>query len=111
MTNPEIGSGRILLASAGLIVWASAFVVLYGGLSLGCEAGMAGASLTVWLAVAWVGHLAVLGWLQWKALGDWKSADVPDAGFLSALTCLIAAVGILSTVVVGFPILVLPPCS
>jgi hypothetical protein len=111
---------RLVVAIAGLIVWSSAFVVLYAGLSVGCEAGLQQRpligtnALTVLLGALWLAHLGALGALQWYAIRVWHRAVEVQSGlarFLTAVTCLIAGTGLFSTLVMGLPILVLPPCS
>jgi hypothetical protein len=113
---------RLLGASAGFIVWSSAVVLLYAGLSLGCEAGLQTRPLawtnvlTVLLAGIWIVHLAALIGLQWYSLALWHrdfvTENTPDtARFLGGITCLITAAALISTFVVGFPLLMLPPCS
>lgn len=110
----------LLLATAGLIIMSSAFVFLYGGVGLGCALGWETRAvfgtnlLTLILIGLWLLHLAALGALQWYALGLWHNAAGPDAAaarFLSATTCLVAAIGLIATVYIGFPVLVLPPCA
>lgn len=110
----------LAVASGGLIIWSSAFVFLYAGLGLGCALGwqrvplLGSNALTVMLAGLWLLHLALLGAFQWFAHGLWDRATGPDEGaakFLAASTCLIAGVGILSTLFIGFAVLMLPPCA
>jgi hypothetical protein len=116
----RVSALRLLVATGGLIVWSSAFVVLYAALSLGCEAGLqerpvAGTNaLTLVLGGLWVIHLAVVGALQWYGVSLWRRGAGAGEGagrFLAAATCLIALTGLVSTVVIGLPVLVLPPCS
>lgn len=63
---PEPVPRRLWTLFAGLILWCSCFLALYGGLSLGCEAGwdrrpLAGTNrLTAALAAAWLLHLAAI---------------------------------------------------
>lgn len=110
----------LAVASGGLIVTSSAFVFLYAAIGIGCMVGwhlidLAGTNLlTAVLVVIWVVHLAALGGLQWFAVRLWPRATGPDEGaarFLAAMTCLLAATGILATIFIGFPVLVLPPCA
>jgi hypothetical protein len=110
----------LLTASGGLILFSSAFVLLYAAIGVGCELGwdtrpLGGTNLlTALLGLVWVAHIVALGALQWYAAGLWRRADGPEkatARLLAAMTCLLAAAGLVSTVFVGFPILVLPPCA
>lgn len=110
----------LLLAAAGLIIMSSAFVFLYGGVGLGCALGwqtrpILGTNLLTLLLIGlWFVHLAALGALQWYALGLWHNTAGPDAAaerFFSATICLVAAIGLIATIYIGFPVLVLPPCA
>jgi LytS/YehU family sensor histidine kinase len=113
-----MSGSRLLLAISGLIIWMSAFVALYAGLSLGCAAGMhrlemLGANaLSILLAALFLGHLAALGGLQWYAWAIWRARKDPtrSSGFLAVLTCLIAAASIVSMFFIGLPLLMVPPC-
>lgn len=109
-TDP--GVRRWLLGTTGgLLVWASSFVVLYGGHALGCEAGwqarlLAGTSgLTVALAAAWAAHLLALAALLWWVM-RW-----PATGMLAPLSRTLTVVAIVATVWTGWPVLALPPCA
>jgi hypothetical protein len=110
----------LAVASGGLILWSSAFVLLYAALGVGCALGwqlipLAGSNvLTIVLAAIWLVHLALLGAFQWYAHGLWRRASGPDEGaakFLAGSACLIAAIGIFATVFIGFAVLLLPPCA
>lgn len=110
----------LLIASGGLIIFSSAFIILYGAIGVGCALGWHAVSfggtnvLTALLTAVWIVHIVALGGLQWYAISLWRRADGPDRGtvrLVAAMTCLLAAVGLVSTVFVGFPVLVLPPCA
>ena len=119
MTGPANGPangaaaiGRLTLGTWGLLVWSAAFLLLYGGLSLGCAAG-AGEG-TLWqsdmlalaLAGVWAVHL-ILHALPFLRRG--RSVEPPD-DFLRRLMRLLAIVGAAATLWIGLPILLLPPC-
>ncbi|MFN4087604.1 MAG: hypothetical protein ACK4QW_00990 [Alphaproteobacteria bacterium] len=107
---------RLVLASGGLIVWSSCFLLLYVVLSLGCEAGMG--EDTVWsrdvlalvLTVLWGLHLVVLGVAVWLLRGARARPMDENARFLLRLTCLLMLVGAAGTIWIGAPVLALPPC-
>ncbi|MET4699220.1 hypothetical protein ABIE65_002250 [Constrictibacter sp. MBR-5] len=114
---------RLTLASWGLLVWSVAFVVLYGGLSLGCAAGAG--QVTLWeadrlaivLAAVWIAHLllvvlpGVVGRRKWVGSGGEAPADHARAtGFLWRLMRMLLLVGAVATLWIGLPVLVLPPC-
>jgi len=112
--------GTLPGAAFGWVVWSSAFVLLYGLLSLGCMYGWDGIGvgptsvLDGVLAVTWLAHLAALAALSAWA---WRTEPRGDdggtgthrmlafatrAGYLSALA---------ATAWLGFPILLLEPCA
>ncbi|RCW76081.1 hypothetical protein [Pseudorhodoferax soli] len=99
----------LLGCTAGLLLWASSFVVLYAGLTLGCEAGwhagrLAGFNLlTAALALAWLVHLLALAAL-WRWFGGWAEP-------LRRLARVLTAVAVAATVWTGWPLLALPPCA
>lgn len=72
----------LLQALSGLGVWALCFVVLYGGLSIGCHSGWALRTagpfnaLSVGLIAAWAIHAAVLGFMLVRA---WRRVRGVDA--------------------------------
>lgn len=99
----------LLGSTAALLVWASSFVVLYAGLTLGCEAGWHARRfgsinlLTGALAAAWIAHLLALAALWW-CFGHWAE---PLRRLARVLTVVAAA----ATVWTGWPLLALPPCA
>lgn len=111
----------LLLAVGGLIAWASAFVVLYVAVSLGCRYGWQQAELfglnllTLLLALIWVLHMAAIAWLGWYGLSEWRSiraaGEIGPSLYLAFLTGLIALVSLVGTVYLGAPVLILPPCA
>lgn len=98
-------------ATSGLLLWASSFVVLYAGLSLGCEAGwhartLAGINLlTLALVAGWAAHLLALAALWW-----WLGRGSPD-GLQRWLSRVLTGVALAATVWTGWPLLALPPCA
>ncbi|KQP21223.1 hypothetical protein [Pseudorhodoferax sp. Leaf265] len=107
---PASSPARWLLGTtAGLLVWASSFVVLYAGLTLGCEAGwharrLYGINLlTGALALAWLLHLLALAAL-WRWFGPWTGA-------LRHMARVLTAVAAAATLWTGWPLLALPPCA
>jgi transposase InsO family protein len=118
MTRPSAAaapaSPRRWLAylTGGLWIWSVCFVVLYAGLSLGCEArwhqqSLFGASrLVVALALAWALHLVLLAALLLHVL-RWRGRPAWLRGLGSTLT----GVAIVATLWIGWPVLALPPCD
>lgn len=108
-----------LQLALGLIVWSAWFVALYGGLSVGCALappavefgartwlnGLLGA-----LTALSFGWLIRQGWVCWRAAASGR-ADSPPRRFITAVGAALYAVAAVSTLVIGIPVLVLPPCS
>lgn len=113
-SQPTTATPRRWLAylTAGLWLWCSCFVVLYGGLSLGCEArwhqqSLFGASrLGVALALAWALHLVLLAALLVHVL-RWRGRPAWLRGLGSTLT----GIAVVATLWTGWPVLALPPCD
>lgn len=99
----------LLGTTAGLLVWASSFVVLYVGLTLGCEAGwhaltVAGVNLvTGAMGLAWLAHMLALAALWW-----WFGRFAEP---LRRLARVLTVVALGATVWTGWPLLALPPCA
>jgi hypothetical protein len=110
---------ELLIASAGFIVWASAFVLLYSVQAIGCHSGIAipdiaGVSLlSVALALVWLAHLAALVGLQLRYGLPWRSGAGQQGldRFLPYLGALVTASALVGTVWIGAPVLLLPPCA
>lgn len=107
-----------LQLALGLIVWAVWFVALYGGLSVGCALAPPAADLG---ARTWLnGLLAALtaitfGWLAWQVRRCGRATrsgigEPSSRRFLSTLGAGVYAVAAVSTLVIGIPVLGLPPC-
>lgn len=98
----------------GLIIWSAWFVLMYSVLSLGCEFAIPDHTVDSfnWLnlllflftiaTTALLGHLAVRCWRATTPPGDKRFITRVAAGLYLA-----AAV---STLAIGLPTLVLPPC-
>lgn len=96
--------------SAGLVVWAAAFCILYGLHGIGCSAGWSsrigpagidlhrGVLVVAWLACIAAG-IAVAMWLR-----------PSDPGLVGRTAWRTALIGLGATVVTGLPILILPAC-
>ncbi|ALN74312.1 hypothetical protein [Aureimonas sp. AU20] len=107
----------LLLLLAGFVIWSSAFIALYAGLSVGCAFGWDQARfgpvslLRALLVGIWLLHLLMLGalWLLCRRRARQSGEAEPDR-FLAAaaLTASIAAVVV--TLVNYAPILNLTIC-
>ena len=112
------GAIPVLTITSGLIIWASCFVVLYAALSLGCTYGppafsMLGmAGLTWILLFLWIIHLVALGWLiaRTRIASRHMSRPAPFSRFAARTTLMLQVVGLIGTIWIGFPILMLPAC-
>lgn len=83
MKGERVTGFALLQALSGLGVWALCFVVLYGGLSIGCHSGWALRTigpfnaLSVGLIAAWAIHAAVLGVMLVRAFRRVRGVDAP----------------------------------
>lgn len=112
---------QLLRLSAGLFVWASAFVWLYAGFSLGCqmldvpvEAGLIN-SVTIGLVLVTLGHLAALAGLLIRRARSPVTAMAEESERSRAarhrIEGLVLWISLAGLVFVAFPILMLPPCA
>lgn len=121
MTAPGWTIRALVRMSAGLVVWASAFVFIYAGFSLGCqvwapppEDGL-GNPVTIMLVMFAGMHLAVLGILGWLW---WARPVSADSGESEAsrlvrhrVEGLMLACSSFALVWVVFPIFMVAPCA
>lgn len=101
----------------GLIVWSVWFVALYGGLSVGCAFAPPAAELG---ARTWLNGLLgaltaiIFACLALQAWVCWRAARPSTAGsrrrFVTTLSAGLYVFAAVSTLVVGIPVLGLPPC-
>lgn len=102
----------------GLIVWSVWFVAIYGGLSVACAvappADQSGA--LNWLNALMAGVTAALfAWMALQAVRCWRQAlrhpaDQPRSRFMCIVSAGAYAVAAVSTLVIGLPVMGLPPC-
>ncbi|MCP1677196.1 type VI protein secretion system component VasK [Natronocella acetinitrilica] len=99
---------------AGLVIWSIWFVTIYGGLSVGCAfappAPAAG-------PVTWINGLlllltllvtALLAWAAWRC---WQVTAVDgEHRFVVRVSLSVYLVSAVSTLAVGLPVMVYPPC-
>ena len=121
MNRPGWTVGALLRMVAGLIVWASAFVFLYAGFSVGClmlapppEDGL-GNPVTIMLALFAGLHLAALGVLVWLWWARPVAADIGESESSRLLRHrvegLVLASSLLALIWVAFPIFMVAPCA
>ncbi|RAI43110.1 hypothetical protein [Rhodoplanes roseus] len=98
----------LLLLVAGFVVWSSAFVWLYGGLSVGCAFGwdritLAGTSaLRLGLLLIWLVHVAALGWLLAYSRAVRQAGRSPP--FVTTAATALTVVALIATVWTGLAI-------
>lgn len=121
MSTPRLGVGALLRITAGAWVWASAFVFLYAGYSLGCRQ-LADSAAAGWthpvmliLAAIVVLHGGVMAWLlmRWyrrpvKALAGESDASHRFRHFTEGLVLWITAAALLFIVL---PVPAIRPCA
>lgn len=100
-----------LIIIAGLLIWASSFIVLYAALSLGCIYSWPTTFIRASLLILWFAHLlgltALLVW-SWRRLQ--RTATAGHHRFAWYATVLVAGVGLVGTAWTGLPILAVTPC-
>ncbi len=121
MTPPGWTIRALLRLSAGLIVWASGFVFLYAGFSLGCqlwapppEDGLSN-PVTLMLAGFMLVHLAAmltLGWLWWfRPVVAAADESESSRRIRHRVEGLVLACSIFALVWIAFPVFMVAPCA
>ncbi|MFN3891297.1 MAG: hypothetical protein ACK4MV_12940 [Beijerinckiaceae bacterium] len=105
-----------LLAGAGFLLWAACFIALYGLLSISCMSPTLGLpamrpqAVTGTLAIVWAlfmtAHLTAL-----VASARRHRAAVGAEAFVLRIGVYLNTAALAATVVVGAPVLALPPCQ
>lgn len=120
MTGRSTGSSLLLLI-AGMVIWSSAFLILYAGLSIGCELGwdeMPLGPVSLLRAVLiglWLFHLALIaGLLLWtyrrKQASERRAEGVEVDDFFAGNVLVATIVAAAATVINYAPILGLSLC-
>ena len=101
--------------AAGLTLWFTYFIVVYGGMSVGCEISDARDSthpftlINGFVLLATVVFAIPLAWLSWQC--HKATPDKPNQGrFVLRLAAILYAISALATVLVGLPGVIYPPC-
>lgn len=106
-----------LQLALGLILWSLWFVLVYGGLSVICAFAEPAATQGQWnlanllLAASTLPLFALSGWLAlrcWRAAGQIGRTSVQR--FVARTGAGIHLIGMLATLFVALPLLILPPC-
>lgn len=103
-----------LQLALGLIIWSGWFVLVYAVLSIGCAFALPDNSLS---PLNWLNALllvltfittALLGFFAWRC---WRAtAPTGNPQFIARVAAGIYLTAAISTLAVGLPVLVLPPC-
>lgn len=106
-----------LQLALGLVLWSLWFVLIYGGLSVICAFAAPPASQGPWnLANLLLGAstLPLFAFSGWLALRGWRAGRVSDQSsprrFVALTGAGIHLIGMLATLFVALPLLLLPPC-
>ncbi|MGO2136558.1 MAG: hypothetical protein ACTH3S_14150 [Marinobacter sp.] len=104
----------------GLVIWALWFVLLYGGLSVGCAFAPPDAEAGVWTwinATSLIAGLTVSGYLLACAHGCWKAPSLshvsevePIKAFISKTSAAVYLVSAFASLMLAMPGVILPPC-
>lgn len=121
MNRPGWTVGALLRMIAGLIVWASAFVFLYAGFSLGCqflapapEEGLINPVTggLVALALVHLGVLMLLGAWWWKRPVKAATDEAESSRMIRhRIEGLVLVSAIAGLIWVAFPVFMVPPCT
>ncbi len=111
----------LLRLSAGLVVWASAFVFLYAGFSLGCQAWAPSPDeglnnpvtfMLAGFAVVHLSVLALLGWLWWRRpVAADRGESETSRRVRHRVEGLVLVCSILALVWIAFPVFMVAPCA
>ena len=110
---------RVLLMSAGLIVWAAHFTVIYGFNTLACTRALAGLDVLgfglvpVVVIVLTIAALAACIAILYVSAAGRGTGDGggEEARFLRYITVTVAALSLIAIAWNGLPALLLSPCA
>lgn len=104
----------------GLVIWFFFwFVLLYGGKGIACEVAPPPLSSGVFnwlnglflvLTLVATALMAIWTWLYWRSYQASKSEADESARFITTISIGVYAASTLSTLAVGLPVIVIPPC-
>lgn len=99
----------------GLTVWFVYFIIVYGGMSVGCEISEARNSthpfniINGFVLLVTMAFTIPLAWLAWKC--HRATPNKPTQGrFVLRLSAVLYAISALATLLVGLPGVIYPPC-
>ena len=111
MTERPVPPRHLWWLAAGFTVWCSALVTLYAIHGIGCAFAWSAGSLRLWLGVALLAHLVVLGWMWYGTSRVAPDSDFGATGaflYWAVTGTLIAALG--ATAITFGPPLLLATC-
>ncbi len=121
MSTPRLGAGALLRITAGAWVWASAFVFLYAGYSLGCQhlaestdAGRIHPVMLILTAVALLHGVVMAGLLmRWYRQPVKPLADEADASrrFRHFTEGVVLWLSLAALVFIVMPVPMVQPCG
>ena len=110
-----------------MIAWAVWFVVVYGLTGVGCDAGWhlqdtaLGNRLSVAMLAVTLLAVAFQAWCAWRGWAGYRVGREGTAGpgleadrrarFLGLVMLVVALIAIVSTLMIGLPVLMLDPCA
>jgi hypothetical protein len=114
------GVGSPWALATAWVLWSHALALMYIVLALGCRYGIAEQrfagvnALTGLLAAVWLGHvllLAGLTWYAWRAAPAARTGAADTTGFITFGVKTSYAAAWFATAWLGYPVLMLHPCS
>lgn len=107
------GPTHPLQLAFGFIIWSLWFIAIYGGMSVACSLGPPdpGLGAKTWInGVLLLATLAVTALLLLLAMRCWRVPDCGHRRFIARVATCVYFFAALSTLAVGLPSAVLPPC-
>jgi hypothetical protein len=97
--------------AAGFVVWCSALVALYAVHAIGCAFAWSAGPLRLGLALVFLAHLAVIGWM-WRSFSgaDPSLGFGPTGAFLQTVVAWIVVAAFVTTILTLGPPLLLTVC-
>lgn len=111
MSERPVPSRQLWWLAAGFTVWCSALVVLYAIHGIGCAFAWSAGTLRIWLAMALLAHLIVLGWMWRDIVRAGPDDGVGSTGaFLHWAVVATLITALVATVITLGPPLLLTAC-
>lgn len=121
MTPAHWSLGQLLRMSAGLFIWCSAFVVLYTGLSLGCQnldipadavlLNPVTAALVLAVGVHAAALIVLLIRRHRRPVAATDGESERSSAFRQGIEGLVLWASLAGLLFIAFPLLMVPPCA